>query len=78
MFNEFNHLQGEYIGLVTKNTSKVDGIFKEFAHMPNALGGHTDSGEAVFCISKLINWLRFSESNIIIKSINLSSNSNSS
>lgn len=51
---------------------------KEFAHMPSALGGHTDSGEAFFCISKLINWLRFSESNIIIKSINLSSNSNPS
>lgn len=51
---------------------------KEFAHMPSALGGHTNLGEADFCISKLINWLRFSESNIIIKSINLSSKSNPS
>lgn len=46
--------------------------------MPSALGGHTNLGEAVFCISKLINWLRFSESNIIIKSTNLSSKSNPS
>lgn len=46
--------------------------------MPSALGGHTNSGKTDFCISELINWLRFSESNIIIKSINLSSKSNPS